>query len=128
MTFTWKLPFLEPRSQLPQQQNRKHALIILNQPFPPHLLEKLWEATAWHCCADGGANRLHDTLQVGKDLRTQYIPDLIKGDLDSLRADVREYYEAKGVTVVHDRDQDSSDLMKCITALSEKEKAEGSEV
>ena len=25
----------------------------------------------------------------------RYIPDLIKGDLDSLRSDVREYYEAK---------------------------------
>jgi thiamine pyrophosphokinase len=25
----------------------------------------------------------------------RYIPDLIKGDLDSLREDVREYYSAK---------------------------------
>ena len=34
----------------------------------------------------------------------------------------------QGVPVVHDPDQYSTDLMKCITALEQKEKAEGSEV
>jgi len=55
------------------------------------------------------------------------LPDLIKGDLDSLRDDVREYYSSLGVSVVHDPDQYATDLMKCINALSEKEKTEGTE-
>ena len=54
------------------------------------------------------------------------LPDLIKRDLDSLRADVWEYYSAKvwqamsesgfvhpyawGVAVIQDQDQDSTDL------------------
>lgn len=78
----------------------------------------------------------------------RFLPDLIKGDLDSLRDDVREYYSSEvrkceylylhlaltlnglyqGVPVVHDRDQDSTDLMKCIYALQDKEKAEGVQV
>lgn len=45
-------------------------------------------------CADGGANRLFDSRHVLGD-GDSYLPDLIKGDLDSLREDVREYYKSK---------------------------------
>jgi hypothetical protein len=34
----------------------------------------------------------------------------------------------QGVPIVHDRDQDSTDLMKCLYALEEKERVEGGEV
>ena len=54
----------------------------------------------------------------------RYTPDLIKGDLDSLRDDVRAYYSSRGVRIVQDHDQDSTDLMKCIAALVDDEKAE----
>ncbi|KIM68397.1 hypothetical protein SCLCIDRAFT_20315 [Scleroderma citrinum Foug A] len=53
--------------------------------------------------------------------------DLIKGDLDSLRADVRDYYSAKGVPVIQHHDQGPTDLMKCVHTFQEKEKAEGQE-
>ncbi|KAF8656841.1 hypothetical protein AX16_002389 [Volvariella volvacea WC 439] len=82
------------------------------------LLQRVWNSSEWHCCADGGANRLYDILGP---LREQYLPDLIKGDLDSLRNDVRDYYTSKGVPVVQDHDQDSTDLMKCVYALEEVE-------
>ncbi|CCM04310.1 uncharacterized protein FIBRA_06481 [Fibroporia radiculosa] len=59
------------------------------------------------------------------DPRHLYLPDLIKGDLDSLRDDVRRYYASQGVPIVLDHDQDSTDLMKCVDALIDKEKAEG---
>ncbi|KAJ7158807.1 thiamine pyrophosphokinase [Mycena filopes] len=49
---------------------------------------------------------------------------LIKGDLDSIREDVREFYTANGVLVVEDPDQYSTDLMKCVAAIQDKE-AEG---
>ena len=89
----------------------RYGLVVLNQPFSLALLRRLWASTQWHCCADGGANRLYDTFPDERDrarsaplpiatrtkltiLGCRYLPDLIKGDLDSLRADVREYYAA----------------------------------
>ncbi|KAL4072572.1 thiamine pyrophosphokinase [Scleroderma yunnanense] len=123
----WDVPFLNPSTiGIPET---KRGLIILNQPFSQNLLELLWTACSWHCCADGGANRLFDLFREDEHgaLRAQYIPDLIKGDLDSLRTDVQEYYTSKGAPVVQDHDQDSTDLMKCVQSLQEKEKAEGQE-
>ncbi|KAJ4498692.1 thiamine pyrophosphokinase [Lentinula lateritia] len=124
----WNLDFLrnDPLDTAP-----KRVLIILNQPFSCSLLQRLWNSTCWHCCADGGANRLLDTLRQQNHntalygFSLCYLPDLIKGDLDSLRPDVREYYDSKGVLVEKDDDQDSTDLMKCISAIIEKEKSEG---
>jgi thiamine pyrophosphokinase len=128
----WSLPFLRPRNEAPGSRT---ALIILNQPFSKALLHRLWHSTDWHCCADGGANRLHDLLsgdgsgggataptttaaiapdtlsrwiadllsrfmqQPQRSRRTSevndYLPDLLKGDLDSVREDVRRYYETR---------------------------------
>lgn len=65
---------------------------------------------------------------------TRFLPDTIKGDLDSLRDDVRAYYENKvclwrqielvcwahycrfyqGTKVIHDESEYSTDLQKCI--------------
>ena len=125
----WSLPFLRPRGQDGAPGTRT-ALIILNQPFSKPLLHRLWHASDWHCCADGGANRLHDLLSacggdgtsggngatVAADWPTGwiaslvswfvrprrmtsevdgYLPDLLKGDLDSVREDVRRYYETR---------------------------------
>lgn len=106
-SYCWSLPFLQsaPSGEVPKT---KIALIILNQPFSKPLLSRLWHASDWHCCADGGANRLHDllgdadhrpTTYISRPLEgsgtDQYLPDLVKGDLDSLKADVRQYYEAR---------------------------------
>lgn len=59
------------------------------------------------------------------ELAVSYLPDLIKGDLDSLRLDVQEYYTSKGVQVLKDEDQNSTDLMKCVDVIIEKEESEG---
>jgi thiamine pyrophosphokinase len=107
----WSLPFLQTRDEASRS---KTALIILNQPFSKALLRRLWHATDWHCCADGGANRLHDVLNGDSgdaidttttamtttasavaDRVDDYLPDLLKGDLDSVREDVRRYYETR---------------------------------
>ncbi|KDQ15855.1 hypothetical protein BOTBODRAFT_130572 [Botryobasidium botryosum FD-172 SS1] len=108
----WSPTFLsrQPQSTSPA------ALIILNQPFSFLLLEQLWKSCSWRCCADGGANRLYDIL-VGTGKTRDFLPDLIKGDLDSLRPDVRKYYEEEGVEIVQDHDQYSTDLMKCFQSL-----------
>ena len=55
----WETQFLSPPTD---REGVRRALIILNQPFSQSLLETLWRASSWRCCADGGANRLYDLL------------------------------------------------------------------
>ncbi|KAI4251404.1 MAG: hypothetical protein L6R42_008403, partial [Xanthoria sp. 1 TBL-2021] len=45
------------------------------------------------------------------------IPDFICGDLDSIRPEVRAYYEKKGTKVIQDPDQYSSDLTKSLKCI-----------
>ncbi|KAJ4478168.1 thiamine pyrophosphokinase [Lentinula aciculospora] len=118
----WNVDFLRHD---PSNTSPKRVLVILNQPFSFSLLRLLWNSTCWHCCADGGANRLLDTVRQENHNETLYLPELIKGDLDSLRSDVHEYYASQGVPVEKDEDQDSTDLMKCMSTIAEKEKSEG---
>jgi thiamine pyrophosphokinase len=45
------------------------------------------------------------------------LPDVVTGDFDSLRDDVREFYRASGVKVIHDPDQYATDFMKSVKAV-----------
>lgn len=100
------------------------ALVFLNSPGvhahcgagQASLFERVWRASGARLCADGAANRLYDGL-AQETRRQRHLPDLIRGDLDSLRPDVRAYYEAKGVRVERDPDQSTHDLDKCLQAL-----------
>jgi thiamine pyrophosphokinase len=106
-------PFLE-NADMDGLQNT--ALIILNSPIrkPPSLIfQKLWDLSSFRVCADGGANQLHDATSGCKE----YIPDLILGDLDSLREDVRNYFMGKGVRIEKNSCQESNDLDKCLKFL-----------
>ena len=61
-------------------------------------------------CADGGANRLYD------EVHGQIIPNVIIGDLDSLRIDVKHFYEGanKKTKIYKVIDQDRHDLDKTL--------------
>eukprot|EP00816_Leptocylindrus_hargravesii_P001639 CAMPEP_0196802738 /NCGR_PEP_ID=MMETSP1362-20130617/2306_1 /TAXON_ID=163516 /ORGANISM="Leptocylindrus danicus, Strain CCMP1856" /LENGTH=295 /DNA_ID=CAMNT_0042174117 /DNA_START=529 /DNA_END=1416 /DNA_ORIENTATION=+ len=118
------------------------ALIILNTPglssdlihvssksTPPDaastedcsIFQRLWTLSSYRVCADGGANRLLDAVAgAGTTNPELFIPDLIRGDLDSLRSDVRQYYSSNGCSVEQDFDQDTNDLDKCLQALAMK--------
>ncbi|KAJ7274463.1 thiamine pyrophosphokinase [Mycena haematopus] len=113
---SWNIDFLQRNAS---KIAPSRALIILNQPFSEGLFHRVWNSSQWHCCADGGANRLFDTLTAAQ--RPLFLPNLIKGDLDSIRNDVKEFYVSHGVLVVEDLDQYSTDLMKCVSAISDKE-------
>jgi thiamine pyrophosphokinase len=56
----WSTTFLQPHPLI-SEENR--ALIILNQPFSVALFDRLWSSCKWRCCADGGANWLHDLFE-----------------------------------------------------------------
>lgn len=98
------------------------AMIILNTPIskpPSKVFEHLWNASQLRICADGGANRLYDAThensnEVEPNGNARFIPDGIRGDLDSLRDDVKEYYKSKGVPVERDPSQMTNDLTKAL--------------
>jgi hypothetical protein len=46
------------------------------------------------------------------------LPDGIFGDLDSLREDTKLFYEARGVKVSRNPDQDSTDFGKCMEYIA----------
>ncbi|KAK3835995.1 MAG: thiamine pyrophosphokinase [Linnemannia elongata] len=93
----------------------KFALIILNQPIRIHrtLFNNLWQNATYRFCADGGANRLYDLLETDEE-RSKFLPDYVRGDLDSLRDSVKNYYQSKGVPVERIDEQNSTDFMKCV--------------
>lgn len=73
------------------------ALVLLNTPIPRdhwRAFLRLWRHASFRVCADGGANRLLDSVGTGawsgsSDLP---LPNQICGDLDSLREDVRDFF------------------------------------
>ncbi|KAF9161011.1 cAMP-dependent protein kinase subunit [Actinomortierella ambigua] len=93
----------------------RYALIVLNQPIllERSLFENAWNNATYRYCADGGANRLYDLLQTDEE-RERFLPDCIRGDLDSLRSGVQDYYMSKHVRVERVDDQVSTDFMKCV--------------
>ncbi|KAL1216575.1 Thiamine pyrophosphokinase 2 [Cardamine amara subsp. amara] len=98
----------------------KYALVVLNQNLP-RFTPLLWEHAKLRLCADGGANRMYDELPLffpdedASVIRHRYKPDIIKGDMDSIRPHVLDFYVGLGTKVIDEsHDQDTTDLNKCI--------------
>ncbi|XP_014551039.1 hypothetical protein COCVIDRAFT_113913 [Bipolaris victoriae FI3] len=100
--------------------NASPDLLILNQPITHFTaFSYLWKHSSYRVCADGGANRLFDMFEGElKEQRAQYLPDMVHGDLDSLRHNVRDYYRGQGVSISRDGDQESTDFGKCMQKIS----------
>lgn len=100
-----------------------YALIVLNQRLP-RFTPLLWKHATLRLCADGGANRLHDEMpqllphEDASDVRNRYKPDVIKGDMDSIRTEVLDFYSSLGTkTLDASHDQDTTDLHKCVAYI-----------
>ncbi|KNA20522.1 hypothetical protein SOVF_051370 isoform B [Spinacia oleracea] len=117
--------FLLPSIPIEQGANSlNYALVILNQRLP-RFAPLLWEHAKLRVCADGGGNRLFDEIpqffpeQNPIDVRNRYKPDVIKGDMDSIREDVLDFYAKLGCDAINEsHDQDTTDLHKCISHIS----------
>ncbi|CAK7348292.1 unnamed protein product [Dovyalis caffra] len=88
-------------------------------------------------CADGGANRVFDEMprlipsddaldvrhskgvhDASCQSRLEYKPDVIKGDMDSIRTEVLDFYANLGTEVIDEsHDQDTTDLHKCVAYI-----------
>ncbi|KAK9726295.1 hypothetical protein RND81_05G204400 [Saponaria officinalis] len=116
--------FLLPKIPSEKCASLNYALVILNQRLP-RFAPLLWNHSRIRVCADGGANRLFDEMPLffpeidARDVRQRYKPDVIKGDMDSIRDDVLDYYSKQGCnTIDESQDQDTTDLHKCIAHIS----------
>lgn len=122
----WQLGRLLHRSHQTQHEQASRTgesstrepfcLVVLNQPFGHEaVLHRLWGNALTRVAADGGANYLY---AAGGERGQTPFDDLeaIIGDLDSLRDEVRQYFESapRHVKVIHDPDQNSTDFGKAV--------------
>lgn len=90
-----------------------YAVVALNFTLTQYF-GNLWSHSALRIAADGGANRVFDEQHKHTD-RPLAPPHYIKGDLDSIRDDVQEYYQSQQqITLRKDTDQNTTDLQKCL--------------
>ena len=83
--------------------------------------------------ADGAANRIYDgpdevsrRSKSKTEAREEVMPDAIVGDLDSIREDVKLYYQQRNVLVSdQSEDQDSTDLMKSLKYVQDEMEKKG---
>ncbi|XP_038681233.1 thiamine pyrophosphokinase 1-like isoform X1 [Tripterygium wilfordii] len=115
--------FLLPQIPADQRPSLTYALIVLNQRIPRFTL-LLWKHAQVRLCADGGANRVYDEIpqllpdEDADEVRKRYMPDVIKGDMDSVRTEVLDFYAGLGTRIVDEsHDQDTTDLHKCVAFI-----------
>jgi len=93
------------------------ACIILNVPaIPPEILMNIFLRFRLRVCADGGANVLFESMPLleGGMEGSIFLPDVIIGDFDSIRPDVKSAYASAGVKIVQVLDQNNTDLDKAL--------------
>ena len=96
-----------------------YAVLLLNQPLNKNAMDAVISGAAMLVCADAGADRLYKyDSEISNGLKTR-LPDAIVGDLDSLTKEVAEHYSRKGVKIIRDPDQMSTDFTKCLKWIND---------
>lgn len=91
-----------------------YAVLILNQPLNKNALDAVLPAATMLVCADAGADQLYKYDKEAANGTKRRLPDAIIGDLDSLSDEVGMHYRDKGVQVIKDPDQYTTDFTKCL--------------
>ncbi|VDL48934.1 unnamed protein product [Hymenolepis diminuta] len=95
----------------------KIGLICLNSEVKQlaPLFKALFAKASFSIFVDGFANQIYDS-----QFKDSHIPDMVSGDFDSIRPDVKEFYEQKKtVQVIETPDQDETDFTKAILLMLE---------
>eukprot|EP00283_Hemiselmis_rufescens_P017368 CAMPEP_0173449796 /NCGR_PEP_ID=MMETSP1357-20121228/43430_1 /TAXON_ID=77926 /ORGANISM="Hemiselmis rufescens, Strain PCC563" /LENGTH=287 /DNA_ID=CAMNT_0014416411 /DNA_START=57 /DNA_END=920 /DNA_ORIENTATION=+ len=114
--FQHRLEALRARREEGTGSQTQYALVMVNYKLDKPLLERLWGNATARICADGAINRLYNLFETDEE-RARFIPEYIRGDLDSVEEDVRTYYTSRGSKLTRDTDQDTTDLQKCLHLL-----------
>lgn len=109
----------------PPQGTRSGLLVVLNWKLGEAQFKHLYRGSRCVVFADGAANRVYDMLEGDAQGLAAFVPHFIKGDLDSIRADVRDFYVSRGAQLVEDGDQDTNDLDKCLQLLRDRYSGDG---
>ena len=89
-----------------KQMIEQKIIIFLNGELPPlRVISKFCMKGSYIICADGGANGLTGT---------KIIPNIILGDLDSLKPSARMYFSRKNVEIRRIQDQETTDFEKAL--------------
>ena len=112
MTNVWQFSrFFEEDKEDASCEYMIDCLIVLNtgRTLPWQNIERLFRRSRMTICADGAANHLH-SFTAEKAL----VPNVICGDLDSIRNEVLQHMERRGSRIVHIANQDTTDFDKCL--------------
>ncbi|KAK9084226.1 hypothetical protein Scep_030697 [Stephania cephalantha] len=117
--------FLLPSIPPETRPSLTYALVVLNQRLP-RFTPLLWKHAQLRLCADGGANRVFDEMpqlmpdEDALDVQNRFLPDVIKGDMDSIRPEVLGFYSNLGTKIVDEaHDQDTTDMHKCVAYIQD---------
>jgi len=107
----WRVPFS------PQVTEGDFSLVIVNRPIPLHFntFSSLWQNARVKICASGGANRLYDFVPESE--RKDFVPDCIKGSLETVLPHVHNFYSSLGSDIVRHANMDASAFTKCVHQL-----------
>lgn len=122
-----------PLKYLSQLSSEKTVVILLNKyknhradlsPVAQNEVRSLWNKAVFRACVDGAANFLYELSEFNSNSSRTRMPDLLSGDFDSVRPEVKEFYEKHiNTQVVHTPDQNETDFTKCVKIIAEKMKA-----
>ncbi|KAM7194574.1 thiamine pyrophosphokinase [Naviculisporaceae sp. PSN 640] len=114
-----------PRQDLFTSHNEprgKFGIIVLNQPIDltyRHVVPRLWKSASYHIAADGGSNSIYDFEKETKQHLTDV--NVVIGDLDSIRPDVKAHFSNKDVCpntrIILDSSVDATDFGKAVNLV-----------
>ncbi|KAJ8035633.1 thiamine pyrophosphokinase 1 [Holothuria leucospilota] len=108
---------LQPLNCLKSKTDCTFPLIVLNRPLAHQCshLKHLWGNAIFKAGTDGANNELFDFMK--RENNYSFIPDLVTGDFDSIRPEVKSFMKTKGVQVIKTPDQNDTDFTKCLVMV-----------